>query len=91
MHIARTRDGVTGITIVDTFLRFCTSDPIRDQLLFQRTIPDFVPSEQSYAVAQEAYDLSVGPLRALGLDQPQLDLCTAVMAGLVAHFTRSTT
>lgn len=72
----------TGITIVDTFVRFCTSDPIRYQLLFQRTIPDFVPSEQSYAVAQEAYDLSVGPLRSLGLDDRQLDLCTAVMAGL---------
>jgi AcrR family transcriptional regulator len=75
----------SGATIVDTFVRFCTSDPIRYQLLFQRTIPDFVPSEQSYAVAQEAYDLSVGPLRAMGLDGSQLDLCTAVMAGLVAQ------
>jgi AcrR family transcriptional regulator len=84
-----TEDGddpvATGITIVDTFVRFCTSDPIRYQLLFQRTIPDFVPSEQSFAIAQEAYDLSVGPLRALGLDGTQLDLCTAVMAGLVAQ------
>jgi AcrR family transcriptional regulator len=75
----------TGVTIVDTFVRFCTSDPIRYQLLFQRTIPGFVPSEHSYAVAQEAYDVSVGPLRALGMDGPQLDLCTAVMTGLVAQ------
>jgi AcrR family transcriptional regulator len=75
----------TGITIADTFVRFCTSDPIRYQLLFQRTIPEFVPSEHSYAVAREAYDLSLAPLRALGLDGPQLDLCTAVMAGLVAQ------
>ena len=75
----------TGITIVDTLVRFCTSDPVRYQLLFQRTIPDFVPSEQSYAVAQEAYDLAVGPLRAWGRDEPQLDLCTAVMAGIVAQ------
>jgi AcrR family transcriptional regulator len=74
-----------GIAVVDTFVRFCTSDPIRYQLLFQRTIPDFVPSEQSYAVAQEAYDLSLGPLRELGLDGSQLDLCTAVMAGIVAQ------
>jgi AcrR family transcriptional regulator len=82
-----TRDDpvAASITIVDTFVRFCTSDPIRYQLLFQRTIPDFVPSEQSYAVAQEAYDLSVGPLRVLGLDGPQLDLCTAVTAGIVAQ------
>ena len=75
----------TSVTIVDTFVRFCTSDPIRYQLLFQRTVPGFVPSEHSYAVAQEAYDLSVGPLRALGIDDPQLDLCTAVVAGLVAQ------
>lgn len=75
----------SGLTIVDTFVRFCTSDPTRYQLLFQRTIPGFVPSEASYAVAQEAYDLSVGPLRALGLDGPQLDLFTAVTAGLVAQ------
>lgn len=75
----------SGLTIVDTFVRFCTSDPTRWQLLFQRTIPGFVPSEASYAVAQEAYDLSVGPLRALGLDGPQLDLFTAVTAGLVAQ------
>jgi AcrR family transcriptional regulator len=75
----------TGFTIVDSFVRFCTNDPIRYQLLFQRTIPDFVPSEQSYAVAQQAYDLSVGPLRQMGLDGPQLDLCTAMIAGLVAQ------
>lgn len=75
----------TSITLVDAFVRFCTDDPIRYQLLFQRTIPEFVPSEQSYAVAQEAYDLAFGPLRALGLDEPQLDLFTAVMAGIVAQ------
>lgn len=73
------------VTVADTFVLFCTSDPIRYQLLFQRTIPGFVPSERSYAVAQEAYELSVGPLRALGIDGPQLDMCTAVMAGLVAQ------
>ena len=74
-----------SLTIADTFVRFCASDPIRYQLLFQRTIPDFVPSEASYAVAKEAYDLSVAPLRALGLDDQQIDLCTGVAAGLAAQ------
>ena len=31
------------------FVEFCTSDPVRYQLLFQRTIPDFEPSPESYA------------------------------------------
>jgi AcrR family transcriptional regulator len=73
------------VTMAETFVHFCTSDPIRYQLLFQRTLPDFEPSEESYAVAIEAYDLSVAALRALGLDQEQLDLCTGVMSGLVAQ------
>jgi AcrR family transcriptional regulator len=67
------------------FFKFCTSDPVRYQLLFQRTIPDFVPTEESFAVAQRAYDVSLEPLRRLGLTEPQLDLATGVMAGLVAQ------
>ena len=33
------------------FVEFCTSDVARYQLLFQRTIPDFEPSAESYAPA----------------------------------------
>ena len=67
------------------FFQFCTSDPVRYQLLFQRTIPDFTPSEESFAVAQQAYDISLAPLRRLGLEGSELDLITAVMAGLVGQ------
>jgi AcrR family transcriptional regulator len=67
------------------FFTFCTSEPVRYQLLFQRTIPGFEPSAESYAVAQEAYELAVEPLRALGLAQPEVDLHIAVLAGLVAQ------
>jgi AcrR family transcriptional regulator len=67
------------------FFRFCTSDPVRYQLLFQRTIPNFAPSQESFAVAQEAYDVSLAPLRRLGLTGSELDLVTGVMAGLVAQ------
>ena len=67
------------------FFEFCTSDPVRFQLLFQRTIPDFVPSDESYAVAQEAYDIGFAPLAAHGAGGESLDLVTAVMAGLVAQ------
>jgi AcrR family transcriptional regulator len=67
------------------FFEFCVSDPVRYQLLFQRTIPDFVPSERSYAVAREAYQMTVDRLRAIGIDQSGVDLWTAVNAGLVAQ------
>ena len=67
------------------FFHFCTSDPVRYQLLFQRTIPDFVPSDESFAVAQRAYDVALEPLRRLGLTGSELDLVTGVMTGLVAQ------
>src|SRR6266851_856551 len=36
------------------FAEFCTSDPARYQLLFQRTLPGFEPSPPSYAPAVRA-------------------------------------
>lgn len=79
MHLDAARRGA------HRFLEFCVNDPVRYQLLFQRTIPDFVPSERSYAVAQEAYGRAFDRLRAIGLDQPAIDLWSAVLAGLVAQ------
>src|SRR4051794_37102594 len=38
------------------FIAFCTSDVARYQLLFQRTIPGFEPSAESYAPAVRALD-----------------------------------
>jgi AcrR family transcriptional regulator len=67
------------------FFSFCTRDPVRYQLLFQRTIPGFEPSPESYAVARQAYDVAVGPVRALGLTDSEVDLFVAVLAGLVAQ------
>jgi AcrR family transcriptional regulator len=67
------------------FFEFCVSDPVRYQLLFQRTIPDFVPSERSYAVARAAYEQHADRLKAVGLDQSGVDLWTAFLAGLVAQ------
>ena len=65
------------------FFEFCTSDPVRYQLLFQRTIPGFEPSEESYAVAEQALEQAREQLATLGLhDQETLDLWTAVLTGL---------
>jgi AcrR family transcriptional regulator len=66
------------------FMEFCTSDVPRYQLLFQRTIPGFVPSPESYAPAVRALDLTRGHLRLAGLEgQRALDLWTAINTGLV--------
>ena len=52
------------------FVEFCTEDPARYQLLFQRTIPGFEPSPESYAIAVEVVELGAGRLAALGLTDP---------------------
>ncbi len=66
-----------------TFLEFCTSDPARYQLLFQRTIPGFEPSPQSWAVALQAYEQQRQLLAGVGIhDQATLDLWTAMLTGL---------
>ena len=67
------------------FFEFCVSDPVRYQLLFQRTIPDFVPSEARYAVAQQAFDLVTTSLGAIGVRGAGVDLWTATLSGLVAQ------
>lgn len=65
------------------FFDFCTGDPVRYQLLFQRTIPDFEPSAASYAVSLDAYRQMAERLAQLGATEPaDLDLWTAVMTGL---------
>lgn len=70
-------------TMAHLFFDFCTSDPVRYQLLFQRTVPDFEPSEESFAVALGAYDATVDQLRELGITDPgAIDLWTAMLTGL---------
>ena len=69
-----------------TFFDFCIADPVRYQLLFQRVVPGFEPSPESYAVAVEAYARTVGGLRRHGITrQADHDLWTATMTGLVSQ------
>ncbi len=66
------------------YLQWAVEDPVRYQLLNQRTIPGFEPSPESYALAEEAYARSFAPLEALvELTQEDRDLVTAVFAGLL--------
>jgi AcrR family transcriptional regulator len=65
------------------FIDFCVEDPARYQLLFQRTIPGFEPSTESYALAVEALTYTRTELGRAGLTDPAtLDLWTAVITGL---------
>jgi len=68
------------------FADFCVADPTRYQLLFQRTIPGFEPSPDSYELAKQAYMQMAEPMRRLGIEeQADHDLITGVFVGLVAQ------
>ncbi len=65
------------------FVDFCVADPVRYQLLFQRPVPGFVPSAESYALALDYYRGFEADLRRFGVDDPALlDLLTALITGL---------
>lgn len=66
------------------FADYCVENPARYQLLFQRTIPNFEPSPESYAHAVSALERARSRLRRAGVDDPRhLDLWTALTTGLV--------
>jgi AcrR family transcriptional regulator len=68
------------------FLDFCVEDPVRYQLLFERTLPGFEPSPEAYAPAVETLDHARGALRACGITGGRaLDAWTAVTGGLAAQ------
>ena len=66
------------------FVAFCTSDVPRYQLLFQRPIPGFEPSAESFEPAVRALDASRERLARNGITKPEhQDMYTAVTTGLV--------
>jgi AcrR family transcriptional regulator len=70
-------------TVARRMFEFTTSDPARAQLLFQRTIPGFEPSPESYAPAVELYERTQALLVTHGITDPDaMDLWTALISGL---------
>jgi AcrR family transcriptional regulator len=65
-------------------LLFATGDPVRNQLLFQRTIPGFEPSPDSYAPAVAMSARVASLIATLGTPDPgaAMDLWTALIGGL---------
>lgn len=70
-------------TIGRYFVEFCTEDPVRYQLLFQRTIPGFEPSAESFAISVASLGVIQDHLVSFGIDDPRaIDLFTAIGTGL---------
>ncbi len=75
------REGLRAATSV--FVTFCLADPVRYQLMFQRPIPGFTPSAESYGLALDYYRRFEEEMSDLGVDDPALlDLWTALITGL---------
>lgn len=67
-----------------TLAEFSLEDPARYELLFQRHIPGFTPSPESYALAEEALSGLISLLHEAGVTrQGDIDCIIAVTAGLI--------
>lgn len=67
-------------------LDFAVENPSRQQLIFQRTVPGFEPSEASYTLAQRVLGRSASLLSALGADSPaHVEVYTSLVGGLGAQ------
>ncbi len=66
------------------FFDFAVVNPVRHQLINQRTIPGFEPSPESYAPSVRVYELGVQVLHDLGLtDQSDSDIWGAMILGMI--------
>jgi AcrR family transcriptional regulator len=84
-EIPRTGDARADFRVAcRMYVDFCLEDPARYQLLFQRTIPGFEPSPESYAPSVEGLEITRRALvEAGGTDPRDLDLFTAILTGLI--------
>lgn len=72
--------------VTEAFCDFSTASVPRYQLLFTHVLGAWEPSPASYAVSQTAYRRLVEELAAVGVSDPaEVDLWTAISAGLVAQ------
>ncbi len=66
------------------FVDFALEDPARCELLFQRHIPGFTPSDSSFALAQDALGRVTTAMRHAGVTaQGDIDCLVAITAGLM--------
>jgi AcrR family transcriptional regulator len=71
---------------LSAFIAFGLEDPARYELLFQRHIPGFSPSDGSYGLAQEVLGRAVTLMQAAGVTQQgDIDCLVSVTAGLMEN------
>jgi AcrR family transcriptional regulator len=85
--LALDRDPVRALRLAArAFLAFCVEDPVRYQLLFERVVPDFVPSTASMALSEQALGYLEAWHDAAGLtNSADVDLWRAVLTGLAGQ------
>lgn len=72
------------LVLAEQFFDFAVADLARYQLMNQRTIPDFRPTDEAYAPSLEAMALFRLRLAEIGItSQADVDLNTAIVAGFV--------
>jgi AcrR family transcriptional regulator len=70
---------------VRLFIEFCTADPLRYQLIFERPIPGFEPTPESFAISVSALAGTRTDLEAAGVHgERALDMLRALITGLVS-------
>lgn len=68
------------------FFAFCTEDPARYQLMFQRPMPGFVPSAEAYASSVETFEGLRRRFVSRGIeDSDAIELWTLLMTGITAR------
>jgi hypothetical protein len=68
---------------VHFFVEFCVADFARYQLLFQRTIPGFEPSPESFKISQDNFAEFTELMKRCGVHEPEhVDLFTGLITGL---------
>ncbi len=73
------------VEFTQALVRFSSEDVVRHQMLFQRTIPGFEPSAESFGFALEFYEIATQHLAAAKASDPtDIDIFSALANGL-AH------
>lgn len=74
-----------AITALSTlFFDFAVADPARQQLMNQRSIPGFAPSEESFAASVRVLEMSLAALREMGVtDRGDVEIWFALLGGLI--------
>ena len=69
---------------LNTFMAFALEDPARSELLFQRHVPNFVPSSESYMLAEDVLAQFGKLMHEVGVtDSGDIDCIVAVTAGIM--------